>query len=601
MAIIRVPADAATPAIALAASSSGDVILLADGTHVVTTSLSFGTRTDVTFIAENRRQATLLASGALMSNSSFRRVRFIGINIAWSSTSVSMQTSSGEYSLIDCHVDFSNKLTSSSVDIMYTINASSNYTQVVRNCHFKGAGPSVTHGRVVYCAASATGSPGDRRAFIVENNVFEDIGTSNSTTYQIVRVFGSGTNSNVVNEITCRNNSFINCGAAGNASYMGLGSFAVSGSGRYRVGFYNNYVEANSFQFSASIVRATSPTAAVFLADPVRVRNNVQHNPSQPFLTYSWYNGSGAYADVADNQQVETRPVDDTTFAPLPTSTLSQGYDGGDLGRVYWDHLRAPCAPRVGAFAFPVVRTGCALFVQRQRVPALGVAVTNYAAATFTLTTPSEDTHLAPGVFVDHLRASSFLKGLVDTSDVRVWYDPADGHVYLHTPLMPHNATSDGILRAVLGPASTSGVNLSDLGADVNHLIFDLVVDEDVVADEHRGTPEYTDIGAVFGAEVPTDSARWHFTFAVLSDKRAALADSTWQREPVEKVVARYEAGRQARFWRNMGVDAPWNLLTEPEGYSDIVPPDGRDSTSMAWYDSARTRYELTISGVEVR
>jgi len=601
MATLRVPTDHATLAAAVTACVSGDIIELEDGIHFVSSLLAFSTKTDITIIAQNRRAATISSSVSLLSNTSFRRVRFIGLTITWTGSWL-MSASAGEFSLIDCVIDLSGAATSSTTDRIYSGVYSEGYAGVRRNCRCIGYSPSTTHGRILYHTVALSGGTSYPLALIIENNTFENFGVYNSSTYQMIRAFGSGTNTSKDVDIIIRNNSLINCHRGESSAFVGFGTFTVSGVGAVRCGIYNNYFEDGAFITSGNMIYATSYTQTAFLNDPIVIRNNVQYNANDLSYSHVWYNGFAPYVDIADNQDALVRQVDGTSFVALEEGLLPTGaMASGTFGAVYWDRDMTPCDPTVGALALPPVPTGCAVFVQRQRVPALGATVTNYLTATYSLSTTSGADHLAPGACAEELRESAYKSGLVDLSDLRVWYDPRDGHIYAHTPLMTHSIVSDSLLAAVLGSFGSSSVYLSDLGADRNELRFALQVDEDVVADEHRGTVEYTDIGAVLGPETPEDSARWIYTFRVLSAKRDGDADSSWRQPDCLRILSSYEAGRQARFWRDLAIDTPWTLLDNARGYSDIVPADVRDAVTLTWYDTARTRFELVLSGVEVR
>jgi hypothetical protein len=180
-------------------------------------------------------------------------------------------------------------------------------------------------------------------------------------------------------------------------------------------------------------------------------------------------------------------------------------------------------------------------------------------------------------------------------------YDSPNGYDigrYRAQSLLPFDLTLSGAAATLFGPLTATGATAVDMGPDTATLESPYMLDEKAIGEETRALGEMSDVGRPISALRATGGERWIFGFEVISPPEEPREIG---RTTAERVMGAYYAGRPMRVWRDINVNTAWDIATNDWGYSDIVPLQGDDNSTLPWYDAFRRRAKLEFTGVEVR
>ncbi len=137
------------------------------------------------------------------------------------------------------------------------------------------------------------------------------------------------------------------------------------------------------------------------------------------------------------------------------------------------------------------------------------------------------------------------------------------------------------------------------LTTDPHTYLLDYLLDEEPAGEEHGANSNRVDSGYMYGETAPPDSWRLVFRFHGLSNIEGLLPAET--ETSLRRILAKFYCGGEMRAYRNYPVDMTlYDVDTNIDGYSDMVPYRGDESENYPWGDETLTRFDFTLEGVEV-
>lgn len=573
MATVVVPTDYSTLALAVAAVSNGDTIILEDGTHNVASTISTS-RNRIKVISRNPLGATVTCNTAVFS-SALDRWEFHDVDFTFGdSTSTRLSSSNAQCSLFRCRFDYSARTTSTSSVVTANFAVANNRHITIRGCHFK-FNPAVTWGRHIYFLVSGSSPAG---SMVVESCVFEGY---NASSYQPIRIFG--TFGQCV--VRFRNNTFLNC-VAGGTSYASIGTNCQFSSGS-TLEVTNNVIEGQSGSSHTNFV-FTDPGD-----DTWQVTNNLRYHTG----------GTGNFATVAawvneTGSLTASGPTLDSSLMPLPSGPALRSGDPSTAAVA--DYARRPYADTPSRGAVEYYSVTPRFHTKWVRIPfGAGLTMTIYNSGTHAVTFPS----FVYQSFESPMQAARELTLLVainaPTSGEEHGFEAIywGGNYRWHSAL-PLDFTVSGASASLFGAGSWSSETYGLMGYDPATIESPFALDEKALGEETRALGDVTSVGRVYSALRPDGGERHVFRFGAVTypeDPRQTF------RTAAERALGAYNSGGEMRVWRSVLNDEPWDEGDNPMGYSDIVPLSTQDTSVLTWYDKFRRRFDLMIEGVEVR
>lgn len=138
------------------------------------------------------------------------------------------------------------------------------------------------------------------------------------------------------------------------------------------------------------------------------------------------------------------------------------------------------------------------------------------------------------------------------------------------------------------------------LSADSNTYVLTYMLDEEPVGEEFQAQSYMNAFGFMYGEKNPTASHRRTYVFKILSTAEPLLPSTPdGDNESLRTILNKYYAGGEMRVYRNFGGDhTPFDAVTNPDGYTDMVSPEAADG-SYTWADNVLTRFEVVLDGVD--
>lgn len=578
MATLLVPQQHVTLADAVTAASSGDIIALAPGEHIVASTISRSGRFNVRVISQdpNAAQGTVVQSSVtVFSGLTAQGWAFYDLTFRWSADWRVVSSHSND-SFYGCTFDQSNRATYSADSVVLSSAGHTNSRPVVfRACKFIGpSAPGVGSARAIYGSYSSSIAS----HLLVESCLFL---RWNMQLSQHVRVFGTRA---AGSSFVVRNNSFVGCERLNTATGY-IASNSSFGAGAELV-VANNLLEDASGLTGALRVD-------ISLSDPGsgnvwQVRNNLRRYPgftSGTVPTFATVGGSSA--GIADNETSFSTEdwLREGSFRPVPGSPPTRG--GHPAMRPRMDLLRQE-TDASGRGAVGSVHPHPRMHVKWQRVPMLGGFQVSVGGSPVALPSPTYQSFDSPSALALWLSRS------IDTvEDVEVFYSQ-HGYYMVFATTETVSVTTSGTARALMGPVTTLVADeFYRTEEDANTLTLEQLLDEDVEGDENRAfTVSTTGVGRPIVQPFPEQARRHLYTFTAVSNRLDT--------ERFVSVLDKFFSGREMRVWRALDNDEPRGL-TNRLGYSDIVPEVVDPSTRYEWYGAHQSRHEHIISGVEVR
>lgn len=424
MAVLKVPSQYSTIALALAAAAAGDDIEVDGGTHSAIAIPA--SKSSLRVRAKRGTQPVVSGTGALITiGSGSEGTYFEGLKFVRTGTATTaILNTLRQISFVDCVFDATNWAQTVGVSSWLQFRSSSG--QTFRRCSFLATGALLS--------SSVLSVIGSSTSYIVEGCVFLACKTSQS-----VIVDATASPSTMI----VRNNTLVSCSATRRA-------IAAEASGFCAV--YNNVL----YDFTATSPGSGTPVLSAS-GSSTFVANNIIHNNSG--ITTNL-----ASPDSGNNTTAD--PLLDSDGRPTSASPcIGAGIALSGLGerRVHLDRDRRPYAetPDIGAYSY---RRGqrSALYLRSPNVDVLS-GVTFNVNAQGDVTPPSSrtsyespwDTALA----LEHAltTGASRIYGPLD-----VWYDDLNDRYRMATYLYTFNLSITGASAKVFGSASETGI--SDTG-----------------------------------------------------------------------------------------------------------------------------------------
>lgn len=574
MATVVVPTNYSTLALAVAAVSDGDTIILEDGTHNVPSTITTA-RNRIKVIARNPLGARVTCNTAVFSGS-LDRWEIHGVDFQFgSATSTRLTSSNAQCSLFRCRFDFSARVASSSTNTL-AMTLDNNRHLTVRGCHFK-FNPAVTHGRHIYVLISVSTPTG---AVTVESCVFEGYRAGANQPIRFFGAFGQCT-------VRIRNNTFLNC-VSGGSSYASIATNASFGAGS-TLEIANNAIEGQSGP-SHTNISLSNPGSDVW-----QVASNIRYHTGAvgSFATSAaWVNETGAVTASA--------PTLDASLMPLPSGPALRSGDPSTAAVV--DYLSRPfgidAAPSRGAVEYYPATPR--FHAKRARIPfggGLSMAIHNSGTHAVTFPSYTYESFDSP---TEAARALTLLVAInAPTGGEEHGFEAVYwGGAYRWHSSLPLDFTVSGASASLFGAGTWSSETAGTLGHDPSTVESPYALDEKALGEESRAMGDVTGVGRVYSALRPAGGERHVFRFGAVTypeDPRQTA------RTAAERFMGAFNAGAEARVWRSVLNDEPWHETDNPMGYSDIVVASTGDMGSLSWYDKFRRRFDLTVEGVEVR
>jgi hypothetical protein len=565
MATILVPTDYATIALAVAAASNGDTLMLEDGDHAVTSAISTP-RAYIRVLAQNPGQASITPTTSTFGTSALTRWEFHDVVFMMTSTTASVTTSYSQASYFRCTFDHRQRAgNSGTATINLTAGSTANLKTFVRDCTFLN-NETYTTGRAIYVQCSSA----NVATLTIEGNRFVNYrGVSSS---QAIRLWSGLAGSS---SIRIRNNTFVNTTfTSAGSSYIGV-SASTTGAGTFLM--QNNVFEGTAGTTCPDI-NSTGSGAGYW---------TVSHNSRYPTNTPgSFINGSPTNSD----NETSDIPLLDALYLPL------------DGGLAYRNGTAGPLKDSARNSYETVPSRGCLenkghagrLTNHWIRIPFLsGLSLDLGTPIVF----PASDYETFEGALDVTLAVTRLVAMHAATADAghgwECWYDGT----YRAQAGTAYDLSTAGVAATLLGSYTGVAETSSTLSQDPYTMDTPYLIDEDVLGEESRAQIEKTAVGRPYAAVYPADSRRWMHKFTVVSP-----AEDVRQigRTAAERVVEAYLRGTPLRVYRRIDNVDPWST-TNTEGYSDIIMQSTTDNVQHQWYDAIRTRFELEIEGVEIR
>jgi hypothetical protein len=133
------------------------------------------------------------------------------------------------------------------------------------------------------------------------------------------------------------------------------------------------------------------------------------------------------------------------------------------------------------------------------------------------------------------------------------------------------------------------------LTADPYFIPLTYLLDEAPVGEIMSVVAQTVDSGDVVAQVLPDASWNAVYLFMGISNPDHYLDNN------LQKLLSAFSCGAEVRVYRDFfsSVD-PYDQVTEPLGYSDVVPVEAGDR-EFPWYDNVLRRFQFEIEGVEVR
>jgi hypothetical protein len=592
MATLIVPTQHATLTAAVAAAVSGDTIILEDGTYteagVINTFLA-----RVKVVARNRGAVTIACLTAVFNTGAvLDQWEFHGIRFDFGGASFArMAASRARFSAYHCVFDWSGQTANNTLTRMALGSPapSTNIRIVLRGCRFI-FGTTYTNSKVV--EVSGTGGTGGILTCIIEGCIFENVyGTSANTS--AVDVIGSWV---AGGGLFVRNNTVVNM--RGENTLARAFRLTPNGTSITRVAV-NNVIDNAYGSATWDDFTLTGGLTSVWTFD-----NNSRHHTN---TLGNFYTSNGVISNL--NNTTSTTSMLGSDLTPLPSSIAFRS--GTTTGQARADYnLRAYFStPSRGAVEYYPSRAR--FHISWQRIPfGGGITMDIILSGTHAVTFPafeyrSFDSPMAVAYALTLLVAIN-APASGASHGFEVYYTPGFGYGqsgyeaggYRWQSTLPVNLTLSGMAASLFGSHTFSNATAGSLSTDPATLDSPYMMDEDVLGEETRAAGEYSDIGRPIAALRASGGERWIFRFKAVSPPEDPRQIG---RTAAERVVGAFSAGRPMRVWRDLTNNVPWNIVTNPQGYSDIITASGDDSSMLTWYDTVRRRFDIQIEGVEIR
>lgn len=487
---------------ALTAATSGDVLVLAPGTHTATVAIPTG----VTVRSQPGQVAATVLQGADLGMAPWSTVRDLTlVQTGGGDAMFAVSGGAGTRWVESCIMDGGN-LTFETTE-----------TWVVRNCRFSGGCVIGMDGGVSVTVASCyfTGGLG-----------------------QIIRNSG--------------NDVYVyNCTFSG-AAVSGLPVISGGGAGNVNK-IYNNVF--NLTGADTAVISSVGGTDTIY-------------------GNYSTYNlGPSGYGTIVSDLKLAPSGY------PLHDSPVRIG-NAGESGDYILDFNYLPFSASRSAGAFQWHDDASALYRPRYVDPLDG----------FDFTFDSVNLDIAPGRtnFHSHLDLAAYMRSYVQDPMhpyFGSFYVTRDGTYKIVTAFGdPFDLTTTGQAASVFGAVALTGADDEALARDT-HLAVVPLMDEEPPGFAFSHDPERSDYGRIYDS--PSRSTGRYVT--VLNLSGISANENPSETSDTRKIVMHFHTGGRVRVYRKYPtVLTAWNISSNPQGYSDMVPDD-IGSPDFSWFASMRS------------